>query len=495
MSAGPASERAGFWSLGMARVLAAVDLGFMAVALPTIQRDLGVGLAGLQWAAAVYAIAYAALALPGGALGDRIGRRRVFLGGLAVFAAGAVVCSLAQGSAALIAGRAVQGAGAGFLQPATWALLTAIVPAERFQQAVAVRSGTTAAGLAVSPLLGAVLLETLGWRSIFWSALPIVAVAALAALRFVPESRGSDRGPIDWAGAGLIAAATAAVCGGLLDLGHAGGATGWALLAGGLVLAGLFALRMARARRPLIDPAAVGRRPQPVVLTVAFAISLALSGALLLQQVAAQSALGISATAAGALSLPITLLFILGAAASTRLLAWTGLGRLAAAGLAVATIGLAVLATLSPTAGELKLLVGNALIGAGLGVTMPGITAAAISLAPVDARGAVAGALSLVQHLGYAIGIAVFAAVAAAVTTSSWEGSAAGTGEPSKLLSDVVAGDIAAVGKAAGAAAAGAAQDAFLDGSTAACVAGAAIIAATALLALRGLRRSATMAP
>ncbi len=479
----------------MARVLAAVDLGFMSVALPTIQRDLGVGLAGLQWAAAIYAIAYAALALPGGALGDRFGRRLLFLCGLAIFAAGAVVCSLAQGSAALIAGRAVQGAGAGLLQPATWALLMTIVPAERFQQAVAVRSGTTAAGLAVSPLLGAVLLETLGWRSIFWSALPIVAVAALAALRFVPESRGSEHRSVDWAGAGLIAAATAAICGGLLDLGHGGGAAGWALIAAGFALAGLFAARMARARRPLIDPAAVSRRPQPVLLTVAFAISLALSGALLLQQVAAQSALGISPTAAGALSLPVTLLFILGAAASTPLIARIGLARLAAAGLAVAAIGLAVLATLSPTAGELKLLVGDALLGAGLGITVPGITATAMALAPVDARGAVAGVLSLVQHLGYAIGIAVFAAAAAAVTTSSWESAPVAAGERSKLLSDVIAGDIAAVGKAAGSAASSAARDAFLDGSTAACIAGAAIVAATALLALRGLRRSARMAP
>ena len=209
---------------------------------------------------------------------------------------------------------------------------------------------------------------------------------------------------------------------------------------------------------------------------------------------AAQSALGISPTAAGALSLPVTLLFILGAAASTPLIARTGLARLAAAGLAVAAIGLAVLATLSPTAGELKLLVGDALLGAGLGITVPGITATAMALAPVDARGAVAGVLSLVQHLGYAIGIAVFAAAAAAVTTSSWESAPVAAGERSKLLSDVIAGDVAAVGTAAGAAASSAARDAFLDGSTAACIAGAAIVAATALLALRGLRRSARMA-
>ena len=473
-------ERRAAWSLALARILAAVDTGIVAVAIPTIQRELGVELSALQWAMILFPIAYASFAIPGGVLADRFGRRRMYCLGLGIFAGGAALGSLAQGATVLVAARAIQGVGAGFVQPASFALLASSVDPDRLQRAVAIRSGASAAGLAVGPLVGAILVATLGWRSVFWTALPIAAIAFVAVMRTVEESRAGGRRRLDLLGAALVAAAVTLVSKGLLDLGHQKSGQGLAATAAGVVLAVLFVVRMLTAEVPLVEPATVRRRPIPLALSVGFTVSFALTGALFLQQIVAQSMLGLSAGVAGLLSLPVTVLFIAGTGLSMRLTHDHGLAPPTAGGLLTASVGLAILAMVGTDHGELMLLVGDLFLGTGLGLALPGVWAAAVGGAGPDDHGAVSGVLGLSQHLGSAVGVAGFSALTAAVTAHAWSASSVAAGERSALVGDVVAGDLAAVSKAAGSSAADTARDAFLHGNTVACAAAAAVLVAVA---------------
>ncbi|ACV78953.1 MFS transporter [Nakamurella multipartita] len=429
-------------------------------------------------------IGYAATSIPGGALADRFGRRRIYLIGIGVFAGGALLGSLAQGAELLTAGRAIQGVGSGLAQPSSLALLATVVHRDRLSRAVAMRSGASAAGTAAGPLVGAVLVALLGWRSVLWTSIPVAVVAAVAAVRVVGESRARQRRAVDWFGAVLVAAAVTLFCKGAIDLGEDGGWAAGLLVGLGLLAGAGFVLRLATARVPLVDPRALRRRPVPLALAVGLTVTLALTGALFLQQVVAQSVIGLSPLTAGLLSIPITVLFIVGTAAAPRSTKRFGLARVTATGLFLGAVGLGVLATISET-GVVQLAVGDVVLGLGLGLALPGLWAAALAGAPEDDRGAVSGGLGLAQHLGQAIGVAAFAALTAAVTTLAWRASSVPAGQQDALLTEVLAGDVDAVSAQAGPGVAQIAGESFLRGNTVACLVGAVVLVVVAIVALR----------
>ncbi len=479
-----AVERRASVALALARILAAVDVGALSVAIPTIQDDLDVSLASLQWAAAVFPIGYAAMSIPGGALADRFGRRRVYLIGITVFAGGALLGSVSQGAEMLVVGRAIQGIGAGLAQPSSFALLATVVASARLQQAVAIRSSASAAGTAIGPLVGALLVALLGWRSVFWTSVPLAVVAGVAAVRVVGESRARTRRSLDWVGAALVAAAVTLFSKGIIDLGQEGGQAALLLVGLGVILGAAFVIRLRTARVPLVDPKALRRRPVPLALVVGFTVTLALTGALFLQQIVAQSVLGLTPLVAGLLSIPITALFIVGAGASPRYTKRFGLARLTATGLFLGAAGLGVLATVNEH-GIAQLAVGDLMLGLGLGLALPGLWAAALAGAPEDDRGAVSGGLGLAQHLGQAIGVAGFAALTAAVTTNAWRSSTVPAVQQDSLLTEVLAGDVSKVDAAAGPSVAQVASDAFLSGNSVACLVGAGVLVVVAIIVLR----------
>jgi MFS transporter, DHA2 family, methylenomycin A resistance protein len=185
----------------LAFVLVQLDVSIINVALVTIGARLHTGVSGLQWVVGAYAVAFAALLLSAGGLSDRIGPRRMFMLGLAVFTAASVLCGLAPGPGSLVATRALQGVGAAALVPSSLALLSLGCNGDPARRAwgVALWTAAGSVGLAAGPLLGGALVDLLGWRSIFLVNLPIGLAALWLTGRFVPPAAGSER-PIDWGG-------------------------------------------------------------------------------------------------------------------------------------------------------------------------------------------------------------------------------------------------------------------------------------------------------
>ncbi|MEY2489379.1 MAG: hypothetical protein QOC70_1321, partial [Verrucomicrobiota bacterium] len=181
--------------------MAFIDGTVVNVALPALQTDLNASLADLQWVIEAYALLLAALLLVGGSLGDRYGRRRIFLIGVAVFAAASVWCGLAASIGQLIIARAAQGFGAALLVPGSLAIISSAFREEERGRAIGTWSGFSAITAAIGPVLGGWLIDHVSWRAVFFINIPVAIVVIVIALRHVPESIGSAKGRLDWGGA------------------------------------------------------------------------------------------------------------------------------------------------------------------------------------------------------------------------------------------------------------------------------------------------------
>jgi EmrB/QacA subfamily drug resistance transporter len=245
---GPVRQQASGWIvvatvLGTSMVF--IDGTVVNVALPVIQRELGAGLSGAQWVVEAYLLPLAALILTGGALGDRLGRRRVFIAGIAFFAAASALCGLSRSLDQLVAARAVQGVGGALLTPGSLAIISASFEGEARGRAIGTWSGWGAVTAAIGPLVGGWIIGAAGWRWVFYINLPIAAAAIAITLWRVPESRGESGATLDWPGTLLATAGLGAVVYGLVRAGDTGfGDTiVWAALGAGVAaLAGFVAV-------------------------------------------------------------------------------------------------------------------------------------------------------------------------------------------------------------------------------------------------------------
>lgn len=189
----------------LASAMAFIDGTIVTIALPALQEDLGANFASLQWVVNAYALLLGGLILIGGGAGDRFGRRRVFVVGTAIFALASLACAVAPTVETLIAARGIKGIGAALLVPQSLAIIAAAFPKEIRGRAIGIWAGASAITTALGPPLGGLLIDTLGWRSVFWINLPLSAFALWLTLQYVPESRDEDAvGPLDWRG-GLLA--------------------------------------------------------------------------------------------------------------------------------------------------------------------------------------------------------------------------------------------------------------------------------------------------
>jgi MFS transporter, DHA2 family, multidrug resistance protein len=182
-------------------VLVVMTVSGLNTALPTIQRDLGASASELQWIVDAYAMVFAGLLLSAGEIGDRFGRRRALLGGLAVFGLGTLIGGVASSSSQLIAGRAVMGIGAAFIMPATLSIITAIFPPDERTRAIAIWAGFAGAGASIGPVVTGGLLEGFWWGSTMLVNVPIVVAIIAAVVMFAPDSRDETRAPLDPGGA------------------------------------------------------------------------------------------------------------------------------------------------------------------------------------------------------------------------------------------------------------------------------------------------------
>ncbi|MQY28229.1 MFS transporter [Nocardia aurantia] len=280
---------------------AGLDAGLTPVAVPHIGAALHTDVAGLQWVAGAYTVALAALLLPGGSLGDRFGRKRMFVWGAAGFALASLLCALAPNLGALIAARVAQGAAAALVTPGSLAVLSAAIDPRDLNAAIGLWTGATGIVTAAGPVLGGWLLEIVGWRTVFLLELPPALVAAALALSAVPESRSLGADPVDVSGAALLVAGLAVPTYGLI-------AGRPVLLLPGALLLALFVLRQVRGSHPLV-PGTLFRGRLFGLLTVVTVLAYgALGGIQFLLGWQLQTVAGYSALAAGAATVPIAAL-------------------------------------------------------------------------------------------------------------------------------------------------------------------------------------------
>ncbi|MFF2574235.1 DHA2 family efflux MFS transporter permease subunit [Streptomyces goshikiensis] len=391
-----------------------VDVTIVTVALPDMAADMHSGFAGLQWVMDVYALALAALLLGAGSLADRIGRRRVYLGGLALFAAASLACGLATGPGALIAFRALQGIGGAAMFATTMALLSSAYQGRDRGVAFGVWGAVNGAAAAAGPILGGVLTEQFGWRWIFFINLPVSALAVYVTLRAVGESRDPRAKGLDLPGMATFTAGAGTLTYALIR----GGEDGWTSAAT-LGLFGLAAVAFAafvvaelRGSHPMLD-LSLFRDP---AFTGIMAGSLLLSGAafsyLMYTSLWLQSAEGMGPVGAGLVLVPLSLAAFVVAAAAGRLLHGMPARLTVGGGLLLIGIG-ALLQALLLDAGDgwPALVPGLVVTGVGVGAATPALASAAMAAVAPARAGMAGGALNTSRQLGNALGIAVLGAV------------------------------------------------------------------------------------
>jgi len=397
--------------------VAALDATVVNVALPRIGQDLGVGLTSLQWTLNAYSLTLAALLLLGGSLGDRLGRRRIFVVGVVWFAVASAGCAAAPTAEVLIAMRALQGVGGALLTPGSLAILESVFAREDRSTAVGAWSGLGGVATALGPVLGGFLVQLAPWtwRLVFLINLPLAALVVAVAVRHVPESRDPDAGgKLDVPGAVLAALALAGVVFGLTE----GPARSWsappvALLTAGLVLGVAFLAVEARHRDPMLPLGLFSSRQFSAANVVTFAVYAALGGAFFLLPLQLQRAAGFSPVAAGSSLLPVTLVMLLLSARMGRLaqrigprLPMTVGPLLAGAGLALATrigVGASYASDVLPAVGVLAL---------GLSVTVAPLTATVLAAAPDRSAGVASAVNNDVARTAGLLAVAVLPALA-----------------------------------------------------------------------------------
>ncbi|MEV7512367.1 MULTISPECIES: DHA2 family efflux MFS transporter permease subunit [unclassified Streptomyces] len=318
----PIASARGRWIL-LATVLgstmALLDSTVVNVALPRIGQDLDADLAVLQWTVNAYLLTLAGLILVGGALGDRFGRRRIFVVGVVWFAVGSLLCGLAPNAGVLVAARALQGIGGALLTPGSLALIQGSIRAEDRGRAVGLWSGLGGVGAAVGPFLGGWLVDGPGWRWVFLLNVPVAALCVPVALRHVPESRDPQaHGRFDVAGAVLGAGSLGLVTYALIEA-SSGTAPVIAAAVGGVLLGVAFVLVERRRADPMVPPDIFASRQFTAVNLVTLCVYAALGGFFFLVVLQLQVVSGYSALAAGAAMLPTTVLMLLLSARSGEL--------------------------------------------------------------------------------------------------------------------------------------------------------------------------------
>lgn len=387
------------------------------VALPAIGDDLDISISGLQWTVDAYLVTLSALLLLGGSLGDRFGRRRMFVIGLATFSAASVLCSLAPSAGALIAARAAQGVGGALLVPGSLAIIAATFTPDDRGRAIGAWSGLAGVASALGPFVGGWLIDAGNWRLIFLINVPIAAVAALAA-RHVPETRSRDDIPIDVPGALLVTAALAALTYAAID--HRGPDS--LLAAGAGLVAGVgFIRREQTASHPMLPLGLFRSSPQFVGANLTtLAVYGALSAAFFLIVLRLQVSLGYSALEAGAALVPFTGLMLMLSPLAGQLGQRVGaripmtIGPLAAGG------GLLLLSGVGAGDGyAAAVLPGVVLFGTGMSLTVAPLTAAVLGGVDDAMVGVASGVNNAVARLAGSVAVAVVPAVAGVHTGGS----------------------------------------------------------------------------
>ena len=394
----------------MSLLIVGMDVTIVNVALPAIQRDLHATLSGLQWVVDAYTLVVASLLMFSGSVSDRVGRRRVFQSGLLMFTAGSVLCSLAHTIGQLVAFRAVQGLGASMLNPVALSIIANAFPQPKDRaRAVGIWGAVAGVSLALGPLLGGALTQSIGWRAIFWINLPIGLVAVVLAALFVPESKAGRARAFDPVGQLLVFAFLVAVTYAVIDGPHAGWKSTQTVGLFGLAAASLasFLFYEGRRREPLLDLRFFRSVPFSTAAVLAVCAFASFAGFLFLNALYLQQVRGFSAFRTGLYTLPLAVMLMLCAPLSGRMVGSVGTRLpllLSGSGFLLSTLLLTRLHEGTPVT---VLMISYVLLGVGLGMVNPAITNSAVAGMPLSQAGVAAAIASTSRQVGAALGVAV----------------------------------------------------------------------------------------
>ena len=407
-----------------------LDITVVNTALPAIQEDLEASFTDLQWVVDAYALALAAVVLTAGSLADRLGRRRIFVWGLVIFTVASALCGLAGTPTVLNLARALQGVGGAAMFGVSLALIAQEFPSGKERgTAVGLYGATIGAAVAIGPLVGGALTDTLGWESVFFLNLPIGAAAIVATLLKVRESRDPHATRVDWAGLVTFSASLFMLVLALLR----GNAEGWGspmivgLLAGAAVLMALFVAIEGKVSEPMLPLGLFRIRSFTGVQLAAFAISGSQFALFLYITLYLQNILGHTPFEAGVRYLPITIASFVVAPIAGAMLAKVQARVLLSLGLLACGLGLILLSGVDQGSEWTALLAGFLVGGAGIGLVNPVIADVALSTVPDEQSGMATGINDTFRQVGVAVGIAAWGAIFLARGESKVEDLAAGT--------------------------------------------------------------------
>jgi EmrB/QacA subfamily drug resistance transporter len=404
------------WTFAITSValfMVVLDNLVVSTALPVIRVDLGAGIEQLEWTVNAYTLTFAVLLLTGAALGDRFGRRRLFVIGVGIFTAASAAAALAPSIEWLIAARSVQGVGGAIVTPLTLTILSDAFPAERRGIALGAWSGIAGLAVATGPLVGGAVVEGISWQWIFWLNVPIGLLLAPLAVNRLRETRGPDRA-LDLPGLGLASTGLFGIVYGLVN----GNADGWtspsivaALAAGTALLAGFVAWEL-RAPEPMLPLRFFRDRAFSAANGASLLMYFGMFGSIFLLTQFFQTAQGYSPLEAGLRVLPWTMMPIFVAPIAGALSDRIGGRPLMATGLALQAIGLAWIASVSTaTTGYASLVIPFILSGAGMAMFFAPVANVVLSAVSSAEEGKASGANNAIREIGGVFGVAVMASI------------------------------------------------------------------------------------
>jgi EmrB/QacA subfamily drug resistance transporter len=419
VTSAPAETSGKQWVLGLVSIasfMVALDAMVVTTALGTIRLDLSASMGALEWVVNAYNLSFAVLLLTGAALGDRLGRRRMFMAGLGLFILASAGCALASGIGALIAARALQGAGAALVMPLAMVLLSAAYGPEERGKALGIFSAITGLALIAGPVVGGVIAAGLDWRWIFWLNLPIGLVTLPFARIRIAESHGPNAA-LDAGGLALMAGAALAAVWGLMH----GNSAGWAsievssALVIGVALALAFCRFEQRASTPMVPLRLFGTRAFAAGNAAAFCLYASMYGVVFLLPQFLQTAQRNDPLGAGLRLLPWTATLFVFAPLGGALVNRLGERPLVVAGLLLQAFGFAWIAvTARPDLAYLHLAVPLVVAGAGVSLAMPAAQNAVLNAVAPGEIGKASGVFNMLRFLGGVCGVAILAAAFAA---------------------------------------------------------------------------------
>ncbi len=379
--------------------MAFLDGSIVTLALPAVDDDLQAGVAGLQWTVNAYTLALASLILVGGSLGDRYGRRRVFVVGVVWFGAASVLCAVAPTIEVLVAARGLQGVGGALLTPGSLAIISASIRPEDRGRAIGLWSGLAGVTTALGPLVGGTLVDAGGWRSVFWINVPLAVAVVWVTLRHVPESRGAQT-RLDVEGAALTVGTLAFLTYGLVEQ------TSWPALVG-VVLLVAFVVHQARSPHALVPLSLFADRVFTAANICTFAIYAALSGTMFLLVLQLQYVAGYTPLEAGLATLPLTVLMLLLSSRAGAFGQRVGPRIPMTVGPLVSAAGLLLLLRVGADARFwVDVLPGATLLGLGITLLVAPLTTAVLAAAPDEQAGIASGINNAVSRTAGLLAVA-----------------------------------------------------------------------------------------